>query len=160
MSEVKANITGELDVEAIRKEFPVLHQEINGKPLAYFDNAATTQKPLSVINALDEYYKGYNANIHRGIHTLAEKATKAFEVTRESIRQFINAESRDEIVFTKGTTESINLVAATYGRKEIQKGDEIIVSELEHHSNIVPWQLLAEEKGAEIKVYRFWIMVI
>ncbi|MTI22674.1 cysteine desulfurase [Fulvivirga sp. RKSG066] len=151
MSELKEGVKG-LNVEAIRKMFPVLHQEVNGKPLAYFDNAATTQKPESVIKALDEYYRGYNANIHRGIHTLAEKATKAFEVTRESIRAFLNAESREEIIFTKGTTESINLVAATYGRQEVKKGDEIIVSELEHHSNIVPWQLLAKEKEATIKV--------
>jgi len=152
MSEVKTGIKDQLDIEAIRKEFPVLHQEVNGKPLAYFDNAATTQKPLAVINALNDYYKGYNANIHRGIHTLAERATKAFEVTRESIRAFINAKEREEIIFTKGTTESINLVAATFGRQEIKAGDEIIVSELEHHSNIVPWQILAEEKGADILV--------
>ncbi len=152
MSEVKTGVKDQIDIEAIRKEFPVLHQEVNGKPLAYFDNAATTQKPLAVINALNEYYKGYNANIHRGIHTLAERATKAFEVTRESIRAFINASEREEIIFTKGTTESINLVAATFGRQEIKAGDEIIVSELEHHSNIVPWQILAEEKGAEIMV--------
>ncbi|MEP2770564.1 MAG: cysteine desulfurase [Fulvivirga sp.] len=152
MSEVKTGIKDQLDIEAIRKEFPVLHQEVNGKPLAYFDNAATTQKPLAVIDALNDYYKGYNANIHRGIHTLAERATKAFEVTRESIRTFINAKEREEIIFTKGTTESINLVAATFGRQEIKAGDEIIVSELEHHSNIVPWQILAEEKGANILV--------
>lgn len=150
MSEVKAE--KKLDITEIRKEFPVLHQEINGKPLAYFDNAATTQKPKVVIDALNNYYEGYNANIHRGIHTLAEKATKAFELTRDSVKDFINANHREEIIFTKGTTESINLVAATFGRKFINKGDEIIISGLEHHSNIVPWQLVAEEKGAIIKV--------
>lgn len=149
MAELK---TGALDIAKIRAEFPVLQQQVNGKPLSYFDNAATTQKPISVINALSEYYEGYNANIHRGIHTLAEKATKAFENTRESVRNFINAKEREEIIFTKGTTESINLVASTFGRKEINAGDEIIISGLEHHSNIVPWQMLAEEKGANIKV--------
>jgi len=141
-----------LDVEAVRKEFPVLHQEVNGKPLAYFDNAATTQKPQSVIKALEEYYNGYNANIHRGIHTLAEKATKAFEETRSTIASFLNSESREQIIFTKGTTDGINLVASTYGRQVLMPGDEIIVSGLEHHSNIVPWQLIAEEKQAHIKV--------
>lgn len=149
MAELK---TGALDIAKIRAEFPVLQQQVNGKPLSYFDNAATTQKPISVINALSEYYEGYNANIHRGIHTLAEKATKAFENTRESVRNFINAKEREEIIFTKGTTESINLVASTFGRKEFNAGDEIIISGLEHHSNIVPWQMLAEEKGANIKV--------
>jgi len=140
------------NVESIRSEFPVLHQEINGKPLAYFDNAATTQKPKSVIEALDNYYQGYNANIHRGIHTLAEKATKAFEQTRKTVANFINAESSDQIIFTKGTTEGINLVASTYGRQVLTPGDEIIISGLEHHSNIVPWQLIAEERQAHIKV--------
>jgi cysteine desulfurase/selenocysteine lyase len=141
-----------LDIQKIREEFPVLHQKINGKPLAYFDNAATTQKPLQVIEALESYYRGYNANIHRGIHTLAEKATKAFEETRKTVQSFIHAGEKEEIIFTKGTTESINLVASAYGRKHVSKGDEIILSGLEHHSNIVPWQLLAEEKGALIKV--------
>ncbi len=141
-----------LDIEAIRKQFPVLHQQVNGKPLVYFDNAATNQKPKVVIDALSGYYEGYNANIHRGIHTLAEKATKAFEQTRARLKTFINANEVEEIVFTKGTTDSINLVAATFGRKFINAGDEIIISGLEHHSNIVPWQLVAEEKGAKIKV--------
>lgn len=152
MSELNQETLKALDIQAIRNEFPVLHQEINGKPLAYFDNAATTQKPNTVIKALSGYYEGYNANIHRGIHTLAEKATKAYEATRISLQGFLNAKESEEIIFTKGTTESINLVAATYGRKNIKQGDEIIVSGLEHHSNIVPWQMLAEEKGAAIKV--------
>ncbi|MEL7001187.1 MAG: cysteine desulfurase [Bacteroidota bacterium] len=141
-----------LDIEKIRAEFPVLHQEVNGNPLVYFDNAATTQKPKAVIDSLTNYYEGYNANIHRGIHTLAEKATKAYEDTRKTLREFINANESEEIIFTKGTSESINLVASSYGRKFINKGDEIIISGLEHHSNIVPWQLLAEEKEAKIRV--------
>ncbi|MFN6946217.1 MAG: aminotransferase class V-fold PLP-dependent enzyme, partial [Cytophagaceae bacterium] len=138
--------------EKIRKDFPVLHQQINGRPLVYFDNAATTQKPKVVIDALIAYYSGYNANIHRGIHTLAEKATSEFEQTRSSVKTFLNASSTEEIIFTKGTTESINLVANTFGKKYIGKDDEIIVSAIEHHSNMVPWQMLAAEKGAKIKV--------
>ncbi|WMJ73059.1 cysteine desulfurase [Cytophagaceae bacterium ABcell3] len=135
-----------------RNDFPVLSQEINGKPLVYFDNAATTQKPKVVTDALVNYYSGYNANIHRGIHTLAEKATSEFESTRAVVKEFINAPSTEEVIFTKGTTESINLVASTFGRKYIGEGDEIIVSAIEHHSNMVPWQILAAEKGAKIKV--------
>ncbi len=141
-----------LDIKSLREEFPILRQKVNGYPLAYFDNAATTQKPARVIDALSTYYLEYNANIHRGIHTLAEKATKAFENTRKSVQQFINAPESEEIIFTRGTTESINLVAATYGRMMLEKGDEIIISGLEHHSNIVPWQLLAGEKQATIRV--------
>ncbi|MEM9389708.1 MAG: cysteine desulfurase [Bacteroidota bacterium] len=141
-----------LEIAKIREQFPVLHQNVNGRPLAYFDNAATSQKPKRVIDALSGYYSSYNANIHRGIHTLAEKATKAYEQTRFTVQQFIGAAEVEEVIFTKGTTEGINLVAATYGRKFIKKGDEIIISGLEHHSNIVPWQLLAEEKEAVIKV--------
>ncbi len=141
-----------LDIEEIRKQFPILHQEVNGKPLIYFDNAATSQKPQSVIDALTHYYNTDNANIHRGIHTLAERATTAFEDTRKAVAKFINANEAEEIIFTKGTTEGINLVASTYGRKFIGEGDEIIISGLEHHSNIVPWQILCEEKGATLKV--------
>ena len=141
-----------IDIQKIREQFPILDQKVNGKPLAYFDNAATTQKPLVVIDALVDYYKGYNANIHRGIHTLAEKATKAYEDSRKVVQEFVNANEVEEIIFTKGTSEGINLVAATYGRQNVGPGDEIIVSGLDHHSNIVPWQILAEEKGASIKV--------
>jgi cysteine desulfurase/selenocysteine lyase len=141
-----------LDINQIRKDFPILNQLVNGKPLIYFDNAATTQKPLAVINALSGYYKEINANIHRGIHTLAERATQAFEATRDSLKIFINAKYREEIIFTRGTTESINLVAATYGRQNIKVGDEILISSMEHHSNIVPWQMLAAEKGAVVKI--------
>lgn len=151
MSAVK-NIKYGLDIDSIRAQFPVLDQEVNGKPLVYFDNAATNQKPKMVIDAISEYYEGYNANIHRGIHTLAEKATKAFEETRTKLQQFINAAESEEVIFTKGTTESINLVANTYGRKFINEGDEIIISTMEHHSNIVPWQLLCEEKKAILKI--------
>lgn len=144
--------TTALDIEAIRKEFPILHQQVNGRNLVYFDNAATSQKPLLVIDALMDYYKGYNANIHRGIHTLAEKATKAYEATRASAKAFINAATEEEIIFTRGVTESINLVAATYGRTFIKEEDEIIVSGLEHHSNIVPWQMVCEANKAKLKV--------
>lgn len=141
-----------LNITDIRKDFPILHQDINGKKLVYFDNAATTQKPQVVISALEDYYKGYNANIHRGIHYLAEKATAAFEDTRKSVRSFLNSKFTEEIIFTYGTTDSINLVANTFGKKYIGKGDEIIISTLEHHSNIVPWQMLCEEKGCILKV--------
>jgi cysteine desulfurase/selenocysteine lyase len=141
-----------LDVEKIRKQFPVLHQKVNGRDLVYFDNAATNQKPEVVINALVEYYQGYNANIHRGIHTLAEKATKAYENTRHLVKNFINAKSEQEIVFVRGVTEAINLVAASYGKAFIKTGDEIIISGLEHHSNIVPWQFACQERKAILKV--------
>lgn len=146
-----STVSKELNIEAIRAEFPILHQKVNGKPLVYFDNAATNQKPLSVIKALQHHYEADNANIHRGIHTLAERSTTAFENTRKSVQAFINANEAEEIIFTKGTTESINLVASSWGRKFLSEGDEIIVSGLEHHSNIVPWQLIAEEKGASVK---------
>jgi len=140
-----------IDIEKIRAQFPILHQKVNGKPLIYFDNAATNQKPKQVIDALVNYYQGYNANIHRGIHTLAEKATKAFEETRHSMQKFINAKHVEEIIFTRGVTESINLVASSYGRTFLKEGDEVIVSGLEHHSNIVPWQIVCNEKKATLK---------
>ena len=141
-----------LNIEKIRNEFPILHQQVNGKPLIYFDNAATNQKPKRVIKALTDYYEGYNANIHRGIHTLAEKATKAYEDTRLAMQQFIRAKHSEEIIFTRGVTESINLVAASYGRAFLKEGDDVIISGLEHHSNIVPWQLICEEKKALLKI--------
>lgn len=140
-----------LDVADIRKQFPVLDQQVNGKPLIYFDNAATTQKPENVIKSIDTYYRQYNANIHRGLHSLAEKATAAYENTRRIVQQFINAGEAEEIIFTSGTTQGINLVASAYGRKYLKPGDEVIISELEHHSNIVPWQLVCQEKGATLK---------
>ena len=140
------------DVAAIRKQFPVLERKVKGKNLVYFDNAATAQKPKVVINALVDYYQQYNANIHRGIHSLAEEATAAFEATRDTVKEFINAKYRKEIIFTRGVTEGINLVAATWGRQNIKEGDEIIISGMEHHSNIVPWQMLCLEKKAVLKV--------
>jgi cysteine desulfurase / selenocysteine lyase len=136
----------------IRSQFPILHQEVNGKPLVYLDNAATTQKPISVLDALSQYYYTDNSNIHRGAHTLADRATRYYEETRLAIREFINAKDAAEVIFTKGTTESINLVAASFGGRFITKGDEIIISTLEHHSNIVPWQLICEAKEATLKV--------
>ena len=141
-----------LNIQSIRGLFPVLHQEVHGKPLIYFDNAATTQKPQSVLDSLTNYYEHDNSNIHRGAHALADRATRYYENTRETVQKFINAKESAEIIFTKGTTESINLVAQTFGRKFIGKGDEILISTLEHHSNIVPWQMLCEEKGAILKV--------
>lgn len=145
-------IQKDLDVYAIRKQFPVLNREVKGMPLVYFDNAATSQKPKSVLDALVNYYINYNANIHRGIHTLAEEATLAFENTRDAVQQFINAETREQIIFNRGTTEGINTVAYTWGRQNIKAGDEIIISTMEHHSNIVPWQILCEEKNAVLKI--------
>ena len=141
-----------LNIDQIRADFPVLHQQVNKAPLIYFDNAATTQKPKAVIDALSAYYEQDNANIHRGIHTLAERATTAYELTRKKLASFLNSPSTDQIIFTSGTTAGINLVAQTFGRANVGKGDQIIVSNLEHHSNIVPWQMIAAEKGAEIKV--------
>lgn len=141
-----------LDIEAIRRDFPILDQQINGRPLVYFDNAATNQKPLPVLNALTRYYEGYNANIHRGIHHLAEKATSAFETSRRAIQHFLNAAEVEEIIFTYGTTDGINLVAQSYGRRFLGEGDEIIITTMEHHSNIVPWQMLCEERGCVLKV--------
>ena len=152
MGSPASTIDWSLDIQSIRKQFPVLHQEVNGKPLIYFDNAATNQKPSSVIKALDHYYETDNANIHRGVHTLAERATADFEETRKKVAAFLNTKEVEEVIFTKGTTESINLVASTWGRKFVKEGDEIIISTLEHHSNIVPWQMLCEEKGAILRV--------
>jgi cysteine desulfurase/selenocysteine lyase len=146
-----ANQNG-FDVGAFRSQFPALHQQVNGYPLVYFDNAATIQKPQSVIDALVHYYTFDNANIHRGIHTLAERATHAFEETRKSAAHFLNAASTDEIIFTKGVTEGINLIAAVFGQQNLRPGDEIIISGLEHHSNIVPWQRACEASGAELKI--------
>src|SRR6478609_4399750 len=149
---ISSAIENNLDVDFIRQQFPILSRQVKGKRLVYFDNAATTQKPQSVIDALVNYYQGYNANIHRGIHSLAEEATAAFENVRDLVQQFICAASREEIIFTRGTTEGINLVAYTWGRQNIMAGDEIIISGMEHHSNIVPWQILCEEKAAVLKV--------
>lgn len=140
------------NIEKIRADFPILSRKVNGRPLVYFDNGATSQKPQSVIDALDNYYKNENANIHRGIHTLSQEITVAYENARAVIQKHLNAEHAHEIVFTKGTTDSINLIASSFGKKFISKGDEILISAMEHHSNILPWQQLCEEKGAVLKV--------
>jgi cysteine desulfurase/selenocysteine lyase len=141
-----------LDPYKVRERFPILNQEVNGNPLIYFDNAATTQKPIEVIDAIHDYYLNYNANIHRGIHTLAEKATEAYETTRDKVKKYINAALREEIIFTYGTTDGINLVAQSLGRKILNKDDEVIISAMEHHSNIVPWQMICEERGAVLRI--------
>ena len=141
-----------LDVERIRKDFPILHQEVHGRPLVYLDSAATSQKPQVVLDALAEYYARDNANVHRGVHRLSERATDAYEGARARIQRFLNAAHPREIIFVRGTTEGINLVAQTYGRRAVGPGDEVVITALEHHSNIVPWQMLCEEKGAGLRV--------
>src|SRR5256712_9151411 len=145
-------VPGRLDVERVREDFPVLDQEVHGKPLVYLDSAATSQKPRAVIDAIARYYLTDNANVHRGVHLLSERATEAYEAAREKVRRFIHAAHAHEIVFVRGTTEAINLVAQTYGRSRVRPGDEILITVTEHHSNIVPWQLLCEEKGAVLRV--------
>lgn len=141
-----------IDIEKIRADFPILSRKVNGRPLIYFDNGATSQKPQSVIDSLANYYTNQNANIHRGVHTLSQEVTIAYENARSTIQNHLNAKHSHEIVFTKGTTDSINLVASSFGKKYISEGDEILVSAMEHHSNILPWQQLCEEKGAVLKV--------
>ena len=140
-----------LDVARIRKDFPVLHQEINGKPLVYFDSAATSQKPKAVIDALVDYYSNYNSNIHRGIHHLSEKATQAYENVRQIVADFINAPQPECIVFTHNTTEAVNCVAYGWGRKFLKAGDEILLTEMEHHPSMIPWQILSQEKGVVLR---------
>jgi cysteine desulfurase / selenocysteine lyase len=144
--------SGSFDVEKIRRDFPILKERVHGKPLVYLDNGATSQKPQVVIDALNRYYKSENSNIHRGVHYLSERATSNYEGAREKIRQFINAERAHEIVFVRGTTEAINLVAQSYGRTFLKSGDEIVISAMEHHSNIVPWQMLCGQMGARLRV--------
>ncbi len=141
-----------IDVEQIRSQFPILSRKVNNQSLVYFDNGATTQKPNAVLDSIQKYYSEINANIHRGVHTLSQEATDAYEHSRKTIADFINAEHAHEIIFTRGTTESINLVANCFGKKFVHAGDEILVTEMEHHSNIVPWQLMCEERGAKLKV--------
>ncbi|MFB4163171.1 cysteine desulfurase [Alteribacillus sp. JSM 102045] len=140
-----------MDVKEIRKQFPILHQEVNGHPLVYLDSAATSQKPLKVIEKLDDYYRRYNSNVHRGVHTLGSLATDEFEGAREKVRSFIHASSMQEVVFTRGTTTAINTVAYSYGRSNLQEGDEIVLTPMEHHSNLIPWQQTAKAAGAELK---------
>ena len=140
------------DVEAVRRDFPILRREIGGKPLVYLDSAATSQKPQVVIDALVAYYSDINANVHRGVHTLSQEATDAYEGARSKVRQFINAAEDEEIIFTRGTTEGINLVAQTLGVQRTEQGSEVIISNMEHHSNVVPWQILCEQRGARLRV--------
>ncbi len=144
-----------MDIDSIRSKFPILNQTVYGKPLVYFDNAATTQKPQSVIDTLCRYYETLNSNIHRGAHYLAAQATDQYEETRRAVQQFINARNHYEIVFTRGTTESINLVASSFGQRFLNEGDEVLISAMEHHSNIVPWQLTCERNGATLRVIPF-----
>lgn len=141
-----------LNLQAIRADFPILHQEVNGHPLVYLDNAASSQKPLQVIDKINEYYHHDNANIHRGVHKLSQRATDAYELARSKVRQFLHAQSDKEIIFTRGATEAVNLVAQSYLRPILSAGDEILISHLEHHANIVPWQMLCEQTGAKLKV--------
>ncbi|KML45316.1 cysteine desulfurase [Cytobacillus firmus] len=140
-----------MNAREIRQMFPILDQEVNGKPLVYLDSAATSQKPVPVIEAIDKYYREYNSNVHRGVHTLGTRATDGYEGAREKVRKFINAKSTEEVIFTRGTTTSINTVAASYGRSNLAEGDEIVISYMEHHSNIIPWQQVAKQTGATLK---------
>jgi cysteine desulfurase/selenocysteine lyase len=144
--------SGAFDVAKLREDFPILHQQVNGHPLVYLDNAATSQKPQVVIDTLVRYYYGNNANVHRGVHSLSQRATDDYERARSTVRQFINAAGDHEIIYVRGATEAINLVAATYGRQNIGPDDEIIITNMEHHSNIVPWQVLCQERGAHLRV--------
>lgn len=139
------------DVNEVIKDFPILDQKVNGKRLAYLDSTATSQTPVQVLNVLEDYYKRYNSNVHRGVHTLGSLATDGYENARETVRRFINAKYFEEIIFTRGTTASINLVAHSYGDANVEEGDEIVVTEMEHHANIVPWQQLAKRKNATLK---------
>ena len=143
---------GIFNVEALRADFPILRRQVHGKPLVYLDNAATAQKPQTVIDTLSRYYEQENANIHRGVHYLSERATEEYEAARKTIQHFLNAADASEIIFVRGATEGINLVAQTYGRANVGRGDEVLISAMEHHSNIVPWQILCEEKGAKLRV--------
>ncbi|OLR23417.1 cysteine desulfurase SufS [Bacillus cereus] len=140
-----------MNIHEIRKQFPILDQKVNGKQLVYFDSAATSQKPIQVIETLERYYKEYNSNVHRGVHTLGTKATDAYEGAREKVRKFINGKSMEEIIFTRGTTTALNTVAASYGLENVKEGDEIVISYMEHHSNIIPWQQVAKKTGATLK---------
>jgi cysteine desulfurase/selenocysteine lyase len=144
--------TGRFDVERVRADFPILQQKVHGHPLVYLDNAATSQKPRAVIDAITRYYEGSNANVHRGVHFLSENATEEYEAARLTVQEFLNAAHSREIVFVRGTTEGINLVAQTFGRAQVQAGDEVLITAMEHHSNIVPWQILCDEKRARLRV--------
>ncbi len=148
----RTNTEHGLDVGTVRADFPILHQQINGRPLAYLDNAASSQRPVAVLDAVRDYEENHHANVHRGVHTLSQRATDLFEGAREKLRRFVNARSTREIVFVRGTTEAINLVAQSYARPKLEPGDEILISHMEHHSNIVPWQMVCEQTGARLVV--------
>ena len=152
MNALDVPLANEFDVDAVREQFPILNQRVYGRDLVYLDNAASAQKPLAVTNALAHYYATNHANVHRGVHALSDRATEAFENAREYSRQFVNARHTREIIFVRGTTEGLNLVASSYGRHRLKPGDEILVSEMEHHSNIVPWQLMAEQTGSAVRM--------
>lgn len=142
-----------MNIERIRNDFPILHQNVNGHPLVYLDSAATSQKPEAVIETVNQYYREYNSNVHRGVHTLGTKATDAYEAAREKVKNFINARSMKEVIFTRGTTTSLNIVATSYGRENVKEGDEIVISYMEHHSNLIPWQQVAKKTGATLKYF-------
>jgi cysteine desulfurase/selenocysteine lyase len=152
MSTLTSVISAGFDVDKLREDFPVLKQRIHGKPLVYLDNAATAQKPFAVIDAIRKFHEVDCANIHRGVHELSQRSTAAYEETRLKAKRFLNARAKNELIFVRGTTEGINLVASSWGRKNVKEGDEIVISAMEHHSNIVPWQMLCEEKGAKLRV--------
>ena len=152
MSTLTSEIPTTFDVEKLREDFPVLKQQIHGKPLVYLDSAATAQKPTVVVDAIRRFHEVDCANIHRGVHELSQRSTAAYEETRVKARHFLNSKTTNELIFVRGTTEGINLVASSWGRKNVKEGDEIIISAMEHHSNIVPWQMLCEEKGATLRV--------
>src|SRR6266545_7534607 len=147
-----AAVPGQFDVERVRREFPILARPVREKPLVYLDSAATTQKPRAVVEAMARYFDQENANVHRGVHFLSERATEAYEGAREKVRRFLRAKDASEIVFVRGTTEALNLVARTFGRTRVGPGDEVLITWMEHHSNIVPWQMLCEEQGAKLVV--------
>src|SRR3989344_5163507 len=151
MEEVLTKLKTTLDVEKIREDFPILRREVHGKPLIYFDNAATSQKPIQVIEAISDYYKNHNANVHRGVHKLSEEATEAYGAARKKVANFVSAGDSRQIVFVRNATEAINLVAHSWGLANVKKGDEILLTKMEHHSNLVPWQMLAKEVGAKLK---------
>jgi cysteine desulfurase/selenocysteine lyase len=151
-TELQAIENAVFDVDAVRQDFPILHQEVNGHPLVYLDNAASSQKPVQVIEAVDAYYRLDNANVHRGVHRLSQRATDAYEGARDKVRGFLGAKSDKEIIFTRGATEAINLVAQSFVRPQLQAGDEVLISHIEHHANIVPWQMVCEQTGAKLKV--------
>jgi len=144
--------TSSFDVETVRRDFPILREKVRGKGLVYLDNAATSQKPQQVVDAITRYYQRGNANIHRGVHFLSEHATEEHEAARQAVQRFVNAPRLEEIIFVRGTTEAINLVAQTYGKRNVQAGDEVLISAMEHHSNIVPWQILCEQQGAKLRI--------